>query len=87
MRGLGAAAVCASAVAGGDHRVEQRQRDGRAGAPQDGAAGKMLLRDEHGRHPPLCAAVAVSFAGVSTGTLSIWNAGLLTMPITRLENR
>ena len=44
---FGVAAVCASAVRRGNHRVEQRQRDRGSGAAEQRATRQMFLRDEH----------------------------------------
>jgi hypothetical protein len=56
-----------------NHGIEQRQRQRRAGASQEGPAGQRLLHDEHASSPSYCAVL-------------IWNGVLLTMPDTNAEN-
>ena len=73
----------------GQHRVEHRQRDGRAGRAQERAPRQRSLRDvRHGSPPgatPLaCAATARPAAAACT--FRIRNGTLSTTPSTILEN-
>src|SRR6185312_15775615 len=82
----------------GDHRIEQRQTDGRSHASKDRATREMLLRNEHGAqllyHSPLgvpcgmtCAVLTGAAVGPAGGAVLIRNSGLDTIPMTIDANR
>src|SRR6185436_16428226 len=70
---------------GRHHGIEERQRDGGADtALQKGAAGQVLLRDDHGSSTVAVAVARATVVEVPAGSslVRIWNGALSMMPCT-----
>src|SRR6185503_16353852 len=75
---------------GRHHGIEERQRDGGAEtALQKGAAGQVLLRDDHGCSTEAVAVARATVVEFPAGSsfVRIWNGALSMMPCTIDERR
>ena len=85
--GVGAAAVCASAVRAGIIASSKRQRDGGAHAAQHRAPRQMFLGDEHRGSPQSCPAACAVTVSSAAGVVLNLNGSLCAIPASSAENR